>query len=102
MRRRTKQACATAQPAWGGSNHLACLLLNSAIGIDVTHIPDRSGAQAMQDTLAGRIDYQCPSAPVALPQIEAKAVRALAILSRSPLAQHAGPAVRTRAGAGEL
>jgi tripartite-type tricarboxylate transporter receptor subunit TctC len=67
----------------GGSNHLACLLLNSAIGIDVTHIPYRSGAQAMQDTLAGRIDYQCPSAPVALPQIEAKAVRALAILSRS-------------------
>ena len=67
----------------GGSNHLACLLLNSAIGIEVTHIPYRSGAQAMQDTLAGRIDYQCPSAPVALPQIEAKAVRALAILSRS-------------------
>jgi tripartite-type tricarboxylate transporter receptor subunit TctC len=67
----------------GGSNHLACLLLNSAIGIDVTHISYRSGAQAMQDTLAGRIDYQCPSAPVALPQIEAKAVRALAILSRS-------------------
>jgi tripartite-type tricarboxylate transporter receptor subunit TctC len=67
----------------GGSNHLACLLLNSAIGIDVTHIPYRSGAQAMQDTMAGRIDYQCPSAPVALPQIEAKAVRALAILSRS-------------------
>jgi tripartite-type tricarboxylate transporter receptor subunit TctC len=67
----------------GGSNHLACVLLNSAIGIDVTHIPYRSGAQAMQDMLAGRIDYQCPSAPVALPQIEAKTVRALAILSRN-------------------
>src|SRR5207245_10017324 len=23
----------------GGSNHLACVLLNSAIGIDVTHVP---------------------------------------------------------------
>ena len=67
----------------GGTNHLACVLLNSAIGIDVTHIPYRSGAQAMQDMLAGRIDYQCPSAPVALPQIEGKAVKALAILSKN-------------------
>ena len=45
----------------GGSNHLACVLLNSAIGIDVTHIPYRSGGQAMQDLLAARVDYQCPS-----------------------------------------
>jgi tripartite-type tricarboxylate transporter receptor subunit TctC len=67
----------------GGSNHLACLLLNSAIGIDVTHIPYRSGALAMQDMLAGRVDYQCPSAPIALPQIEARTVKALAILSKN-------------------
>jgi tripartite-type tricarboxylate transporter receptor subunit TctC len=66
----------------GGSNHLACLLLNSAIGIDVTHIPYRSGAQAMQDMIGGRVDYQCPSAPIALPQIEARTVKALAILSK--------------------
>jgi tripartite-type tricarboxylate transporter receptor subunit TctC len=67
----------------GGSNHLACVLLNAAIGIDVTHIPYRSGAQAMQDMVAGRVDYQCPSAPVALPQIEARTVKALAILSKN-------------------
>ena len=67
----------------GGSNHLACVLLNAAIGVDVTHVPYRSGGQAMQDMMAGRIDYQCPSAPVALPQIEAKTVKALAILSRN-------------------
>jgi tripartite-type tricarboxylate transporter receptor subunit TctC len=67
----------------GGSNHLACVLLNSAIGIDITHIPYRGAPQAMQDMIAGRIDYQCPSAPVALPQIEAKAVKALAILSKT-------------------
>jgi tripartite-type tricarboxylate transporter receptor subunit TctC len=66
----------------GGSNHLACVLLDSAIGIEVTHIPYRGAPQAMQDMLAGRIDFQCPSAPVALPQIEAKAVKALAILSK--------------------
>jgi len=67
----------------GGSNHLACALLNSALEINITHVPYRSGAQAMQDMLAGRIDYQCPSAPVALPQIAAGTVKAFAILSRN-------------------
>jgi tripartite-type tricarboxylate transporter receptor subunit TctC len=67
----------------GGSNHLACLLLNAAIGIEVAHVPYRSGAQAMQDALAGRIDYQCPSLPIALPQISASELKALATLSRT-------------------
>jgi len=70
----------------GGSNHLACVLLNAAIGINVVHIPYRSGGQAMQDLLAGRIDYQCPSAPTAMPQIAGNSVKTLAMLSkkRSP------------------
>jgi tripartite-type tricarboxylate transporter receptor subunit TctC len=66
----------------GGSNHLACLLLNTVIGINVTHVPYRSGAQAMQDLLAGRIDYQCPTGAVAVPQIAANTVKALAVLSK--------------------
>src|SRR3954468_12831218 len=47
----------------GGSNHLACVLLNAALGVNVTHVPYRSAGPAMQDMLAGLIDYQCPSAP---------------------------------------
>lgn len=66
----------------GGSNHLACVLLNSAIGVDVSHIPYRGGAQAMQDLLAGQVDYQCPSLPTAMPQIAGHTVKALAILSK--------------------
>jgi tripartite-type tricarboxylate transporter receptor subunit TctC len=70
----------------GGSNHLACVLLNTAIGVNVTHVPYRSGGQAMQDLLAGRVDYQCPSVPTAIPQITGQSVRAIATLSkkRSP------------------
>ena len=67
----------------GGSNHLACVLLNAAIGVNVTHIPYRGGAQAMQDLLAGRVDYQCPSGPTAMPQITGKTVKAIAILSKN-------------------
>lgn len=70
----------------GGSNHLACMLLNSAIGIEVTHVPYRNVVQGMQDVMAGRVDYDCLSLPLALPQIEAKTVKAIAVLSkdRSP------------------
>jgi tripartite-type tricarboxylate transporter receptor subunit TctC len=66
----------------GGSNHLACLLLNSAIGISVTHIPYRSVVQSMQDVIASRIDYECLSLPLALPQIIAKSLKAIAILNK--------------------
>ncbi len=70
----------------GSANHLACVLLNAAAGIDVTHIPFRGGGPAMQEVLAGRIDYMCNTLTTALPQIEAKEVNPITILSpkRSP------------------
>jgi tripartite-type tricarboxylate transporter receptor subunit TctC len=70
----------------GSAAHLACALLNSAIGIDVTHVPYRGGAPAMQDLIAGRIDYQCPLVAIAIPQIRSNQVKAIAILAnkRSP------------------
>ena len=66
----------------GSTTHLACALLNSAAGISATHIPYKGGAPAMQDLIAGRIDYLCIDPPVARPQIEAKTVKAIAVLSR--------------------
>src|SRR5262249_24460206 len=71
----------------GGSNHLACVLLNSAIGLhSVTHVPYRGAGQALQDVLGGRIDYSCPSLPAAIPLIAGQSLKVLAILSkrRSP------------------
>ena len=41
----------------GSAGHLACALLNAAIGVNVTHVPYRGGGPAMQDLIAGRIDY---------------------------------------------
>jgi tripartite-type tricarboxylate transporter receptor subunit TctC len=66
--------------------HLACALLNSAIGVNVTHVPYRGGGPAMQDLIAGRIDYQCALANIAKPQIEAFQAKPIALLSvdRSP------------------
>jgi len=71
-------------PGAGSVNHLACALLNAAVGIEVTHIPYRG--PIMADLIAGRIDYWCPTSTVAIPQLENQTVKALAILTmrRSP------------------
>src|SRR5580704_13996922 len=66
----------------GSASHLACVLLNAAIGVIITHVPYRGAAPAMQDLIAGRIDYQCPDTPIAISQIESKTVKAIAILTR--------------------
>jgi tripartite-type tricarboxylate transporter receptor subunit TctC len=66
----------------GSGTHITCLLLNTAIGIDVTHVPYRSTSQAMPDLLAGRIDYLCDPVQTSLPAIQEKTVKAMAALSR--------------------
>ena len=74
-------------PGAGSASHLACVLFNAAIGIEVTHVPYRSTAQALQDLLPGRLDYQCVPIAAAAPQIESKTIKALAIMAktRSPI-----------------
>jgi len=70
----------------GSASHLACVILNAAAGIQVAHVPYRGGAEAMQDLIAARIDYQCPFMSIAIPQIASKLVQPIALLSgkRSP------------------
>jgi tripartite-type tricarboxylate transporter receptor subunit TctC len=70
----------------GSATHLACVLLNSAIGVNITHVPYRAAAQATQDLIGGRLDYVCPIASTAIPHIEGDRAKALAILkTRSPI-----------------
>jgi len=71
----------------GSVVHLSCALFNSAIGVNVTHVPYRGGGEALQDLVAGRIDYQCPILPVALPPIRGETVKPIAVLGkeRSPV-----------------
>jgi tripartite-type tricarboxylate transporter receptor subunit TctC len=66
----------------GSATHLACVLFNAAIGVNVTHVPYRGAGLALQDLIAGRIDYQCQILPAALPHIEADQVKAIATLAK--------------------
>jgi tripartite-type tricarboxylate transporter receptor subunit TctC len=74
-------------PGTGSAVHLACAILNAAVGVKVTHIPYRGGGPAMQDLIAGRLDYQCTGSTNAMPQLESNTIKAIALLSleRSPI-----------------
>src|SRR5215470_12145293 len=71
----------------GTANHLACARLNLALGVNVVHVPYRS-TSAMQDLIAGRIDYTCNFLSTSIAQIESKQITAIGILTRtrSPIA----------------
>jgi tripartite-type tricarboxylate transporter receptor subunit TctC len=70
-------------PGAGSAPHLSCALLNATLAINVTHVPYRGGPPAIQDLIAGRIDYACFSGTVAIPQIESQTLKALAILTKA-------------------
>jgi tripartite-type tricarboxylate transporter receptor subunit TctC len=66
----------------GSATHLACVVLDAAMGTHVTHIPYRGTAPAMSDLQAGRIDYLCDVATTAKAQIDGGTVKAIALMNR--------------------
>jgi tripartite-type tricarboxylate transporter receptor subunit TctC len=70
-------------PGAGSASHLACVLFNAAIGVEITHVPYRSTAQALQDLLPGRLDYQCVPIAAAVAQIESGTVKGIAIMTKA-------------------
>jgi tripartite-type tricarboxylate transporter receptor subunit TctC len=66
----------------GSATHLACVVLNYVIGVDITHVPYRGTGPAMQDLAGGRVDYLCDIIATAKPQIDAGTVKGLAILTK--------------------
>jgi tripartite-type tricarboxylate transporter receptor subunit TctC len=71
----------------GSTTHLACALLNSRAGVNITHVPYRGAGPAANDLIGGQIDYLCGNLGGAAPLIAGKQVKAIALLSRerSPL-----------------
>ena len=69
----------------GSTGHVDCALLNAALDVNVTHVPYRGGGPAMQDLIAGRIDYFCTLSGTIVPQIQSNLVKAIAVFTRDRL-----------------
>lgn len=61
--------------------HLLGAMLANRYEIELEHVPYRGISQAMTDVLGGQISMAFATVPVALPQIESGAVRALGVSS---------------------
>jgi tripartite-type tricarboxylate transporter receptor subunit TctC len=66
--------------AGGGTTiHIAGALFAARTGVQMTHVPYRGSAPALQDLLAGRVDAMFDSLTSALPQIRSGRLRALGV-----------------------
>jgi len=70
----------------GASDHLSAELLWQQTGTEGLHVPYKGGAPAMQDTLAGQIDFFMTNINAVLPHIRAGKLHPIAITdsARSP------------------
>jgi tripartite-type tricarboxylate transporter receptor subunit TctC len=76
-----------ATPGVGTPHHLSMALLLQATGANMLHVPYKGTAGAVTDMLGGRIDYMFLPVHVALQQIQAGKLRAIATGSEKRLPQ---------------
>jgi tripartite-type tricarboxylate transporter receptor subunit TctC len=59
----------------GSVGHLTMVLLSKRAGIKMVHVPYRGGGPAMNDAIAGHVDFIIGSAALVMPQIGAATIR---------------------------
>jgi len=74
-------------PGAGGLQHLAHELLNMMGGFSSQHIPYKGAVPAITDLLGGRVQMFFSSATMAIPQVQAGKVKALAVTGAQRLPQ---------------
>jgi tripartite-type tricarboxylate transporter receptor subunit TctC len=67
----------------GTSTHLNGELMNQATGLDVTHVPYKGSAPAIQDLIGGQTQLLIDAGSALLPQIKGGKLKALAVTGRS-------------------
>jgi tripartite-type tricarboxylate transporter receptor subunit TctC len=78
---KAKKPLTSASAGSGTSQHLSLELLKAKAGIDITHIPYKGSAPAIQDVMAGQVDMMFDTTVVAGPHIESGKLRAVAVTS---------------------
>lgn len=74
----------------GSGAHFAAELLKKYSGLSATHVPYKGGAGQLTALLSGEVKFSFLSTMLAVPQIAAGKLRALAVTSATPLAELPG------------
>jgi tripartite-type tricarboxylate transporter receptor subunit TctC len=82
----------------GSIAHMGCLLLMAELGTDITHVPYKGVAPAMNDLMGGQIDFMCDQTTTVVPQLKGGRIKALAVLTRDSSPVLPGVISTTRAG----
>ena len=69
----------------GASSHLCGELFARRVGVEMTHVPYRGSAPALNDLIPGRLDFMIDSVSGVLPHVQSGSLRALAVTSTRPL-----------------
>jgi tripartite-type tricarboxylate transporter receptor subunit TctC len=67
----------------GGGAHLSGEMMNAFLGLEMTHVPYKGVAPALQDVMAGHIDFMFASIITAKPLVDGGQLRGLAVTSRT-------------------
>jgi tripartite-type tricarboxylate transporter receptor subunit TctC len=79
---RNQDKVSEAHAGVGSEIHAACTLLQSIIGTKTARVAYRGGAPAINDVVAGQVDFACTVLATVAPQVLAGNVKALAVTSR--------------------
>lgn len=82
-----------ASPGYGTTPHLLAETFKREAGIELTHVPYKGGAPALNDILSGQVDLYFEAPTILLPQIQAGRIRPLAVTSKTRM--RAFPSVPT-------
>ncbi len=82
----------------GSVSHTTCLLLHAIIGVKPQSVPYRGTGPAMNDLVAGQVDYLCDQVVNVAPQVRAGTIKAYAVAQ--PTRNAALPDVPTSTEAG--
>jgi tripartite-type tricarboxylate transporter receptor subunit TctC len=74
-------------PGAGSGLHLAIELFQRSAGVVIQHVPYKSGGEALTAVLSGQAVGSFTTPPVAMPQIKAGTLRALAVVGSKRLSQ---------------
>jgi tripartite-type tricarboxylate transporter receptor subunit TctC len=72
----------------GAGAHLSGELLKQQAGLDITHVPYKGNAPALNDVLGGQVPFMFDTLPTSMPHVKAGKLKALAVTTekRTPLA----------------